>query len=149
MPLAKILLIFLLLGGGSVADASGEDSLTIAAVTADPEAYHLRQVTVLGTVRQVHELEPYMLLSGSACYGAYIFALEDETGTLDVIVLGVCGAPTIRTPAVSAGDRVIVRANVQAPGRLGTFYGVDRRPIHGLNPQDLYAIASEIRHTSQ
>jgi hypothetical protein len=38
---------------------------------------------------------------------------------------------------------------VQAPGRLGTFYGVDRRPIHGLNPQDLYAVASEIQHTSQ
>lgn len=145
LTLASCLSASMLIGAPLLA----EDPLTIRTVTADPESYHLRQVTLLGTVRQVHELEPYLLLSGSACYGAYVFTLEDETGALDIIVLGVCGAPMLRTPAVSVGDRVIVRANVQAPGRLGTFYGLDRRPIEGLNPQDLHAIASEIRHASQ
>jgi hypothetical protein len=127
-----------------------EEPVAIGRIIADPEPYHLRQVTLRGTVRQVHQLEPYFQPSGTACHSAYVFALEDETGALEVMVLGLCGSGAAnRPPDVSAGNRVIVRATLQAPGHLGTFYGLDGRPLHGLNPQALHAIAGDIVHIAQ
>ena len=38
-------------------------------VLADP-LFHLRQVTLKGTVRQVQPLDPYEIPAGSTCYGA-------------------------------------------------------------------------------
>lgn len=127
-----------------------EEPAAIGRIMTDPEPYHLRQITLRGTVRQVHQLEPYFQPSGVACHSAYVFTLEDETGTLDVMVLGLCGSgATNRSPDVSVGNRVTVLATVQAPGHLGTFYGLDGRPLHGLNPQALHAIAMDIVHVAQ
>ncbi|HEV8540446.1 MAG TPA: hypothetical protein VGQ60_04715 [Nitrospiraceae bacterium] len=140
-------LLACLLCGAAV---SAETPVAIEMIVKDPTPHHLRQVMLRGTVRQVHQLEPYFQPSGMVCYGAYVFTLEDETGTLDIVVLGECGSgKTARAPDVSDGNRVIVRANVQAPGRLGVFYGLDRRPIHELTPQALHAIAREIVHIAQ
>src|SRR5688500_7652411 len=69
--------------------AFSEEIVTISDIVADPETFHLKQVTIQGVVGRVKELEPYYLPSGSACYGAYTFLLEDDSAVLDVAVLGV------------------------------------------------------------
>jgi hypothetical protein len=38
----------------------------------------------------------------------------------------------------------MVKAQVQAPGHLGTLYGLDQKPLHGVNLEGLHAIAKEI-----
>jgi hypothetical protein len=129
--------------------ALADESVPIGRIAADPEPYHLRFVTLQGTVQHVHVLEPYRQPSGNICYGTYLFTLQDDTGSLDVAVLGMCGVAIIRPPEVSDGDKVIVKAQVQAPGHLGDFYGLDRRPHPGANPQGLHAIAKEIQQASQ
>jgi hypothetical protein len=58
--------------------AFSDEPITISDIVADPEVFHLKQVTLQGVVGRVKELEPYYLPSGSACYGAYTFLLEDE-----------------------------------------------------------------------
>lgn len=121
-----------------------EESVTIGAIREGPEPFHLKYVVVQGTLKDVQALEPYYLASGAGCYGAYLLTLEDETGSLPIAVLGICGVPTIRTAPAAAGDRVRIRAQVLAPGRLGSFYGIDRKPIPGANPDTLHAVASEI-----
>lgn len=121
-----------------------EDVETIGAIRTDPESFHMKYVTVQGKLTEVLALEPYYLASGAGCYGAYKLTLEDETGTLPIAVLGICGTPTIRSAPASVGDLVRLRAQVHAPGRLGVFLGIDRRPIPGANPDELHAVASEI-----
>lgn len=131
------------------AGALAGDYVSIGAIVADPEPYHAHVVTLRGTVQQVHELDPYRQPSGTICYGTYLFTLQDDTGSLDVAVLGICGIAIARPPEVSDGDKVIVKAQIQAPGHLGAFYGLDGKPHPGANPQGLHAIAKEIRQSGQ
>lgn len=148
MPARSIFLAVLLALANSVA-ALADESVPIGRIVADPEPFHMRFVTVQGTVQQVHELDPYRQPSGIICYGTYLFTLQDETGSLDVAVLGICGRPVVRPPEVSDGDRVIVNAQIQAPGHLGSFYGLDGKLHPGMNPQGLHAIAKEIQQAGQ
>ncbi len=124
--------------------AFAEEPVPIGAIREGPEPFHMTYVILQGTLKEVQALEPYYLASGAGCYGAYLLTLEDETGSLPIAVLGICGVPTIRTAPASAGDRVRIRAQILAPGRLGSFYGIDRKPIPGANPDALHAVASEI-----
>lgn len=125
------------------------DQVAIGSIVADPEPYHMRLVTLQGTVRQVHILEPYRQPSGTICYGTYLFTLQDDTGALDVAVLGICGVAIATPPEVSDGDKVIIKAQIQAPGHLGAVYGLDGRLHPGANPQGLHAIAKEISQAAQ
>ncbi len=124
-----------------------EEPVTISDIVADPETFHLKQVTLQGVVGRVKELEPYYLPSGTVCYGAYTFLLEDDSanGTvLDVAVLGVCGAPRMRFPEVADGDRVRVQAEIQVPSRFGQSRGLDGSWIaKGYEPA-VQAIAKSI-----
>lgn len=140
MQLAILLTVLCLWG----APAGAEEAATIGAIQADPDPFHMRYVMLQGTVKEVLALEPYYLASGAGCYGAYKLTLEDATGSLPIAVLGLCGVPTIREAPASVGDLVRIRAQVHAPGRLGSFYGIDRRPIPGANPDALHAVAAEI-----
>ena len=91
----------------SAALAVAEEPRSVSEIVQDPDAFHLKQVTLVGIVAGVKLLEPYFLPSGTACYGAYTFVLEEETGDgafLDVAVLGVCGTALIRMPDVADGD---------------------------------------------
>jgi hypothetical protein len=128
----------------SAVAALADEPLAIGTIVADPEPYHLRYVTLQGTVQQVQVLEPYRQPSGTICYSTYLFTLQDDTGSLDIAVLGTCGLTVIRPPDVSDGDRIMVKAQVQAPGHLGTLYGLDQKPLHGVNLEGLHAIAKEI-----
>lgn len=101
--------------------AWADEPTPVQDILADPDAYHLRLVTVHGTARDIEPLDPYTQPSGVTCYGAYLFRLDDDTGSLPVAVLGLCGVPVFRDPEVEEGDRVTVTATIQAPGH-GSYY---------------------------
>ena len=58
---------------------SAQEAVTVQEVLADPALFHLRQITLKGTVRRVQPLDPYEIPAGSTCYGGYLFNLEDDT----------------------------------------------------------------------
>jgi len=99
-----------------------EEPIGIQQILDTPQVFHLRRVTLLGTVRDVQPLDPYELPNGTHCYGAYLFRLEDDTTSLSVAVLGICAnKPLVRDPEVEEGDRVEVGATIQAPSHGGYY----------------------------
>lgn len=97
------------------------DPISLQQILEEPQVYHLRHVTLQGTVRDVQPLDPYTLPNGTNCYGAYLFRLEDDTSTISVAVLGICGKPLVRDPEVEDGARVEVSATIQAPSHGGYY----------------------------
>ncbi len=104
-----------------------EEPIPIQQILEEPRIYHLRQVTLQGTARDVQPLDPYKLPNDTACYGAYLFKLEDDTAVISVAVLGICGRPLIRDPEIEDGQRVEVSATIQAPSHGGYYLS-----FHGL-----------------
>jgi hypothetical protein len=98
-----------------------EEPISIQQILEDPHVYHLRRVMLRGTVRDVQPLDPYTLPNGTNCYGAYLFRLEDETSSLSIAVLGICGKPLVRDPEVEEGSQVDVGATIQAPSHGGYY----------------------------
>lgn len=121
-----------------------EEPISIQQILDEPQVYHLRHVTLHGTVRDVESLDPYTLPNGTNCYGAYLFRLEDDTSTLSVAVLGICGKPLVRDPEVEEGDRVEVSATIQAPSHGG--YYLSFRGLKVLTEQEgvVQAVADRI-----
>ena len=99
--------------------ASAEETVTVQEILADPALFHLRQITLHGTVRNVQPLDPYEIPAGSTCYGGYLFGREDDTAMLPMAVPGLCGVPMVKDPDVEDGARVAVEATVQAPSHGG------------------------------
>lgn len=114
-------LISLLIGLTWPVSLWAEEPVSIQQILETPQVFHLRRVTLLGTVRDVQPLDPYTLPNGTNCYGAYLFRLEDDTSSLPVAVLGICGKPLIRDPEVEDGARVEVGATIQAPSHGGYY----------------------------
>jgi hypothetical protein len=132
--------------------AGAEEPRSVSEVVQDPDAFHLKHVTLVGVVAGVKLLEPYFLPSGTACYGAYTFVLEEEAGNggfLDVAVLGLCGTPLIRIPDVADGDRVTIEADIQVPSRFGNSRGIQTAPFLKGEPPAVQAIARKITRTGQ
>lgn len=98
-----------------------EEPVSIQQILEDPHVFHLRRVTLRGTVRDVQPLDPYTLPNGTNCYGAYLFRLEDDASSLPVAVLGICGKPLVRDPEVEDGAQVEVGATIQAPSHGGYY----------------------------
>lgn len=99
-----------------------EEPIPIQHILEEPRIYHLRQVTLQGTARDVQPLDPYKLPNEiDICYGAYLFKLEDDTGVISMAVLGLCGRPLIRDPEIEDGQRVEVSATIQAPSHGGYY----------------------------
>ena len=93
--------------------AMTRELLSIEAVLEEPTAYHLRQITIEGTLRQAHNLPSYFAKSGNQCFGAQVLLVDDGTGALEVLVPGVCGNPLAAQP-MSEGERVRVRVVIDA-----------------------------------
>lgn len=144
-----VLLLPLLLFFPAFDRARAEEPIQIATIEADPDTYHLRDVTLHGRVHDLQLLDPYFQPSGTACTGAYLFTLEDETGFIQVAVLGVCGMPAFRPPEVNEGETILLKAVIHAPGRFGYSYSLEglRRP--GSSSAPLHAVAKEIRKSSE
>jgi hypothetical protein len=114
-------LLMLFFGAGSPYPLWADEPLSVQQILEEPRVYHLRRVTLHGTVREVTPLDPYKLPNETICYGAYLFRLEDEAATIPVAVLGLCGKPVVRDPDVEDGDRVEISATIQAPGHDGYY----------------------------
>jgi hypothetical protein len=117
------LLAFLWLGCSAVDSTwvSAAEPITIQEILDDPKSFHLKQVTLRGTVRNVTPLDPYRVQAGTMCYAAYLFSLEDETSTINVAVYGRCGIPTVKDPDVDDGQRIELVATIQAPSHGGYY----------------------------
>lgn len=115
---------------GSVVDSSSvsaAEPIAIREILDAPKSFHLKQVTLQGTVRNVTPLDPYKLQAGTMCYGAYLFYLEDETSSINVAVYGRCGVPTVKDPDVEDGQRIELAVTIQSPSHGGyylSFQGV-------------------------
>lgn len=141
---AHVLLLTLFAGWIPSILPAGEP-MAISEILADPDAYHLRVVTLQGTVHEVRSLDPYFLPSGTACYGAYTFLLAGEDGAfLEVAVLGVCGVPLLRTPDVTDHEKIMLEAEIHAPGHSGFFHGLDGTPLLQPSESRVQAIAKRI-----
>lgn len=107
--------------------ASAAEPIAIREILDEPRSFHLKQVTLQGTVRNVTPLDPYTNQSGTMCYGAYLFYLEDETSSINVAVYGRCGVPLVKDPDVEDGQRIELAATIQSPSHGGyylSFQGV-------------------------
>ncbi|MEW6544672.1 MAG: hypothetical protein AB1411_13830 [Nitrospirota bacterium] len=142
--LAALLVLPFSVSTATIAPASAEEPVAIGRILAEPDLFHLKTVAVRGTVLDLRMIEPYQQPTGATCYGAYQFTVGDETGSMDVTVLGVCGVPLFRPPAIMAGDRVTVLLQIQDAAHLGAFFGLDGRPVPHLSQQTPLALAREI-----
>jgi hypothetical protein len=101
--------------------AAAGEPITIREILDEPMSFHLKQVTLRGTVRNVMPLDPYKLPTGTACYGAYLFYLDDDTAVINVAVFGLCGIPTVKDPDVEDGQRIELITTIQAPSHGGYY----------------------------
>lgn len=117
------ILVVLWLGWSAVGSTpvSAAEPITIQEIIEEPKSFHLKQVTLRGTVRNVTPLDPYRVQAGTMCYGAYLFSLEDETSSINVAVYGRCGIPTVKDPDVDDGQRIELAATIQAPSHGGYY----------------------------
>lgn len=132
------------LGLTLLSSASASDPITIREILDQPESYHLKQVVLSGTVRNVQPLDPYKLPAGTTCYGAYLFHLEDETASINVAVFGICGFPTVKDPDVEDGARVELLATIQAPNHGGYYLSFQGLQVVGEREGVIQAVADRI-----
>jgi len=149
MAISGLVLLQILLFLVDVSTSFANETIAIGTILAHPESYHLQQVTLRGTVLKVRALDPSerpnYLGRRIFCPGAFTFTLEDETGSIRVEFLGVCedtGALGKKTTQASNGDRVEIRAIIQAPSPI---LGEGRTNIYGEEPGAFLAVAREIR----
>ncbi len=126
------------------ARAQSGDPLPIGELHEYPERYHLHQVIVRGTARDVRAFDPYKLPAGSVCYGAYSFRLIDETGALPVIVMGMCGVPIVKDPDVEDGDVLTAQVTAHAPGKGTFFLTLDGRQMPFSDTGEMQGVALNI-----
>ena len=138
--------IWLLLLGGQILPlgAVAADPVAIRDILDAPRDYHLRQVILEGTVRNVQPLDPYKLPAGTTCYGAYLFYLEDQTASINVAVFGLCGVPTVKDPDVEDGTRIQLQATIQAPSHGGYYLSFQGLQVAGEREGIIQAVADRI-----
>jgi hypothetical protein len=133
----------------SFSSAQAADPVAIRDILDEPRAYHLKQVVLQGTVRNVQPLDPYKLPAGTTCYGAYLFYLEDETASINVAVFGLCGVPTVKDPDVEDGARIELQATIQAPSHGGYYLSFQGLKVTGERENVIQAVADRITPLSE
>jgi hypothetical protein len=140
-----MILIFVWLGWSlGLSPAAGREPVTIREILDEPMSFHLKQVTLRGTVRNVTPLDPYKLPTGTACYGAYLFYLEDDTAVINVAVFGLCGIPTVKDPDVEDGQRIDLIATIQAPSHGGYYLSFQGIKVATEQEHVIQAVADRI-----
>ena len=124
--------------------AIAADPVTIREIFDEPRSFHLKQVVLQGTVRNVQPLDPYKLPAGTTCYGAYLFYLEDDTASINVAVFGTCGVPLVKDPDVEEGARVELHATIQAPNHGGYYLSFQGLKVAGEREGVIQAVADRI-----
>jgi hypothetical protein len=131
-----------------LSDLALAEPLTIREIFDDPQAFHLRQVVLQGTVRNVQPLDPYKLPAGTTCYGAYLFTLDDDTSSINVAVFGICGVPLVKDPDVEEGTRIVLHATIQAPRHGGYYLSFQGLKVAGEREGVIQAVADRITPVS-
>jgi hypothetical protein len=140
-------LLALLYLGGSMVDSShvsAAEPISIGEILDHPKSFHLKQVTLRGTVRDVTPLDPYKVQAGTMCYGAYLFYLEDETSSINVAVYGRCGIPTVKDPDVEDGQQIELAATIQAPSHGGYYLSFQGLKVAREQEGVIQAVADRI-----
>ena len=117
---ARTALLSIALVVAGVSFSLANEVIPIGTILKNPESYNLRVVTLEGTVRDVKPYKPYFQpfrCGVGVCYGAYTFMLVDEGGSLEVEHPVLDKKPGVKVPEVSEGERVIIEAQILAPGR--------------------------------
>lgn len=125
------------------------DPLTVREILEEPGVFHLKQVVLQGTVRNVQPLDPYKLPAGTTCYGAYLFHLEDNTASIGVAVFGQCGVPIVKDPDVEDGAQIELRATIQAPSHGGYYLSFQGLKMAGEREGVVQAVADHITPLSE
>ncbi|MGH7228101.1 MAG: hypothetical protein ACREIH_02710 [Nitrospiraceae bacterium] len=136
---AVLLVCFL---GLSLSASLADETIPIAKVLAAPDSYHLKSITLQGKIQQLMLLTPSWAFNRE-CYAAKFF-LHDNTGSIEVLMPGPCGNPTLNPAPVlpySEGDRIILEARVQAPG----YYTGQGLPPGGEVRKTAQAIVIKVR----
>lgn len=141
---ALLIWLMLLAGQALPLGAIAADPVAIRDILDAPRDYHLRQVILEGTVRNVQPLDPYKLPAGTTCYGAYLFYLEDQTASINVAVFGLCGVPTVKDPDVEDGARIQLQATIQAPSHGGYYLSFQGLQVVGEREGVIQAVADRI-----
>lgn len=121
-----------------------QETVSIDEIVARPDLYHLHQVVLRGIVRDLQALPPYKIPTGDYCYGAFLFRLEDDTGSIAVAVLGMCDKPILRELNVAEGDQAEVRAVIHAPGHGTHYLSVQGLRISTEERGEIQAVAANI-----
>lgn len=143
-PVTRALLLVLCASLLRLSAAVAADPVAIRDILDEPRSYHLRQVLLQGTVRNVQPLDPYKLPAGTTCYGAYLFYLEDATASINVAVFGLCGVPTVKDPDVEEGVRIELQATIQAPSHGGYYLSFQGLQVAGEREGVIQAVADRI-----
>jgi len=123
------------------------DVTAIGKILERPEAFHMQLVQVEGVVRDIEVFRQHdPSQPGTPCAGAYLFSLEDATGTLRIGVLGNrtnCEmAIENQQPEVHEGEHLRVTARIHAPG-MYIEKMKDPRPVQYTTTQGM---AVQITH---
>ena len=116
------------------------EPLTIGKLLADPQPYHLRVITLQGTVHQVQILADApgsglrLDFQCSFVHPPYTFVLSDDTGFLQVSVSAkppcVSKMSPVEPPDVGEDDKVLVDVQITVARRYSE--GVDRSTVQAL-----------------
>ena len=120
-------LIVVWVTGGSIAFA-GEPT-PIGNIVANPQSYQLHVVTLTGTVTNIRIFSEDYISNNIPCHGAYTFTLKDETGTLEILVGGVCEKINRESVQVVEGEKIVLEGMINAPGYFGNEYLTAPRAI--------------------
>lgn len=146
----RIVGLFALILASFAGGVSSSDVMSIGKILEHPDAFHMQLVHVEGIVREIEILHPHTPYQpGDPCFGAYLFMLDDTTGTVRVGVQGHrlnCGvAIGDERPDVREGERIRLEAQIHAPGVY-----IDKMsapwPVHQTTIQ---AVAVQITHLGQ
>ena len=116
------------------------EPLTIGQLLANPQSYHLRVITLQGTVQQVQILADApgsglrLDFQCSFVHPPYTFVLADETGFLQVSVSAkppcVSKMSPVEPPDVGEDDKVLIDVQITVARRYSE--GVDRSTVQAL-----------------
>lgn len=118
-----------------------EEPLVISAILKVPGDYHLQVVTLEGNVQDMEPVQQYRSM-GREC-ASVRFRLEDNTGSIQVLVPGPCGNPGLAAPFIPGftnGDGVRIEARIEAPA----YYTGQGLPPGGNVRDTAQAVAKKV-----
>jgi hypothetical protein len=146
---ARTVLLHITLVVVGVSFSLANEVIAIGTILKNPESYYLHAVTLKGTVGEVKllPLPPDSILRSCAFegfagtfYNPMTFTLEDETGSIGVDRLAICGPEGLKVPEVTEGDEVIIEAEIRGPDQDSQR----RMVIPGVRPTT-HAVVRNIR----